>query len=128
LIRKLAASHSHAARRTTLSAVARHVALAAWFVAWCASDASAARRQPEAPVSGSAPSQSLDKPKAKANAKASKPSRKTHRKTKAARRSEVFYRWSDEQLMLGGISPSRIGKHGNDANGKQTSEGAASAK
>ncbi|CAG9271823.1 hypothetical protein PCAR4_930022 [Paraburkholderia caribensis] len=97
-----------------------------WFVAWCASDASAARRQPEAPVSGSAASQSLDKPKA--NAKASKPSRKTHRKTKAARRSEVFYRWSDEQLMLGGISPSRIGKHGDDANGKQTSEGAASAK
>lgn len=112
----------------TLSAVARHVAFAACFVAWCTSDASAARRQPEAPVSGSAASQSLDKPKAKANAKASKPSRKSHRKTKAARRSEVFYRWSDEQLMLGGISPSQIGKRADDANGKQTGKAAASAK
>jgi hypothetical protein len=40
----------------------------------------------------------------------------------------MFYRWSDEQLMLGGVSPSQIGKRDEDANGKQTSKGAASAK
>ena len=66
--------------------------------------------------------------KPKADKKASKPSRKTHRKSKAARRSDVFYRWSDEQLMLGGVSPSQIGKRDEDANGKQASKGAASAK
>jgi hypothetical protein len=40
----------------------------------------------------------------------------------------VFYRWSDEQLTLGGVSPSQIGKRDEDANGKQASKGAASAK
>ncbi|ALL67239.1 hypothetical protein K788_0005218 [Paraburkholderia caribensis MBA4] len=40
----------------------------------------------------------------------------------------MFYRWSDEELMLGGVSPSQIGKRDEVANGKQTSKGAAPAK
>ncbi|WP_143036501.1 hypothetical protein [Paraburkholderia steynii] len=127
---KMAISHAHAARLKKISVVARYVAVAACIVAWCASDAFAARRKPEALVSDNAarsPStQALKKPKA--SKKLVKAPRKTHRKAKAARRPDVFYRWSYEQLMLGGVSPSQIGKRGEDANGKQTSKGAASAK
>jgi hypothetical protein len=130
LNRKTAISHAHAARRKKISVVARHVAVAACIVAWCASDAFAARRTPEALETDSAArspaTHALKKPKV--DKKASKPSRKTHRKSKAARRPDMFYRWSDEQLMLGGVSPSQIGKRDEDANGKQTSKGAASAK
>ncbi|BCG00161.1 hypothetical protein PPGU19_047290 [Paraburkholderia sp. PGU19] len=128
--RKTVISHAHAAKRKTISVVARHVAFAACIVAWCASDALAARRKPEALVADSAArspaTQALKKPKA--GKKLVKASRKTHRKAKAARRPDVFYRWSDEQLMLGGVSPSQIGKRDGDAYGKQTSKGAASSK
>ena len=128
--RKTAISHAHAARRKKISVVARHVAVAACIVAWCASDAFAARRKPDALVADSAArgpaTQAVRKPKA--DKTVSKSPRKTHRKAKAARRPDVFYRWSDEQLMLGGVSPSQIGKRDEDANGKQTSNGAASAK
>jgi hypothetical protein len=130
LNRKTAISHAHPARPKKISVVARHVAVAACIVAWCASDAFAARRTPEALETDSAArspaTHALKNPKA--DKKASKASRKNHRKSKAARRSDVFYRWSDEQLTLGGVSPSQIGKRDEDANGKQTSKGAASAK
>ncbi|WP_148654355.1 hypothetical protein [Paraburkholderia caribensis] len=104
--------------------------MATCIVAWCASDAFAAPRKPDTLVADSAAhrpaTQTLKKPKAAP--KASKPSHKTHRKAKAARRPDVFYRWSDEELMLGGVSPSQIGKRDEVANGKQTSKGAAPAK
>jgi hypothetical protein len=36
--------------------------------------------------------------------------RKKHRGHKPARRPNVMYRWSDEQLMSGGVNPASIGK------------------
>jgi len=104
--------------------------MATCIVAWCASDAFAAQLKPDTLLAESAAhrptTQTLKKPKAAQ--KASKPSHKTRRRAKAARRPDVFYRWSDEQLMMGGVSPSQIGKRDVVANGKQTSKGAASAK
>jgi hypothetical protein len=67
---------------------------------------------------------------AKPHTIAPKAARKTHRKARTPRHTDVFYRWSTEQLMLGGIDPAQIGKVG-DVRGvgsKRTSENAASAR
>jgi len=40
---------------------------------------------------------------------------KKHHARKSARRTDVMYRWSADELMLGGVDPASIGK-GNDAN------------
>lgn len=52
--------------------------------------------------------------------------RRTRHKNKATRRPDIFYRWSADQLMLGGVNPSQIGKSADDAIGKAASESAAS--
>ncbi|CAD6546190.1 hypothetical protein ACFQ3P_05415 [Paraburkholderia sabiae] len=62
----------------------------------------------------------------KAQARSAPPRRKTRRKNKTTRRPDIFYRWSADQLMLGGVNPSRIGKSADDAIGKAASESAAS--
>jgi hypothetical protein len=48
---------------------------------------------------------------------------KKHHRHKAKRRPDVMYRWSDEQLMLGGVNPASIGKE-SDAGGKQNEQAA----
>jgi hypothetical protein len=58
-------------------------------------------------------------PPLKARATGPQPPRKIRRKKKIPRRSDVFYRWSAEQLMLGGVNPSRIGNGTDDETGKR---------
>ena len=61
---------------------------------------------------------------------APKAARKTHRQARTPRHTDVFYRWSTEQLMLGGVDPAQIGKGGGvgGVSNKPTSENAASAR
>jgi hypothetical protein len=66
--------------------------------------------------------------KPRAQAKTTQARRKARRKNKTLRHPNVFYRWSAEQLMLGGVNPSRIGKGPDDANEKASSKSATSPK
>jgi hypothetical protein len=64
----------------------------------------------------------------RAQAKTFQPHRKTRRKNKTARHPNVFYRWSAEQLILGGVNPSRIGQSTTDTPARPASKSAASPK
>ncbi|MBN3757644.1 hypothetical protein G3N95_32290 [Paraburkholderia sp. Tr-20389] len=64
----------------------------------------------------------------KAQVKTAPPPRKPRRKKKAVRHPDVFYRWSAEQLMFGGVNPSRVGKDTDDITGRTASKSAASSR
>ncbi|MPW16430.1 hypothetical protein GCT13_05660 [Paraburkholderia sp. CNPSo 3157] len=73
------------------------------------------------------------KPTAKVYAPKPMPERAIRRKHKAvrktgARRPNVYYRWSTEQLMLGGVNPSGIGKEVAGSGGKLVTDSAARAR
>ncbi|MBN3762379.1 hypothetical protein [Burkholderia sp. Ac-20365] len=66
--------------------------------------------------------------KSHAASKPPAPRRRLHRKTWAARNVNIYYRWSAEQLMLGGVDPGQIGKLGADNRQEQSKKGAASSR
>ncbi|MBP0589615.1 hypothetical protein J8I87_07760 [Paraburkholderia sp. LEh10] len=70
----------------------------------------------------------LRKPSAEGSTKPkSRPAaHRNRRKSKKTRRPDIFYRWSAEQLMLGGVNPSQIGKEASGVNGKSVNGSAAS--
>ncbi|MEM5387195.1 hypothetical protein VSR68_26860 [Paraburkholderia phymatum] len=73
------------------------------------------------------------KPAAKVHAPKPMPARTIRRKHHAgrrtgARRPNIYYRWSSEQLMLGGVNPSGIGKEAGGASGKPATDSAARAR
>ncbi|WP_109483484.1 hypothetical protein [Paraburkholderia sp. C35] len=109
---------------------ARRSAVAASMIMCCASNAFAARDNVKASVANRA----ADKPtaqslkQAKPHAKASQSSHKTRRKAKAPRSHNVYYRWTAEQLMLGGVDPSQIGRDTNAADADSARRSAASVK
>ncbi|SIT46079.1 hypothetical protein BN2476_500029 [Paraburkholderia piptadeniae] len=73
------------------------------------------------------------KPSAKVHAPKPMPARTMRRKRKGVRKTgarhpDIYYRWSTEQLMLGGVNPSGIGKEAASAGGKLATDSAARAR
>ncbi|MEM5437564.1 hypothetical protein [Paraburkholderia diazotrophica] len=54
--------------------------------------------------------------------------RRAGHKTGARRRPEMYYRWSTEQLMLGGVNPSGIGTEAAGASQRPATDSAARAR
>jgi hypothetical protein len=123
----------------TYSALARRIVIAACVVAHggahgaCQRDAAvgAATASSDAVIChDAAKTRTGNLKKPKTLTKAAHSARRVHKKSKPARRQNVFYQWSAEQLMLGGVNPSRIGSEVNggigNGNGKRSGDSAAS--
>ncbi|WP_090867424.1 hypothetical protein [Paraburkholderia diazotrophica] len=119
-----------------LITLVRRLALTACGLALCAADVLAVQHGPE-PTIVVLPLESLTgapaKPAAKVHAPKPMPARTMRRKRKAVRktgahRPNVYYHWSSEQLMLGGVNPSGIGKEAAGASGKPVTDSAARAR
>ncbi|MEX3933439.1 hypothetical protein AB4Y32_16805 [Paraburkholderia phymatum] len=69
------------------------------------------------------------KPSAKVHAQKPKRARTIrHKRKTGGRHPDIYYRWSTEQLMLGGVNPSGIGKEAAGAGGKLATDSAARAR
>lgn len=136
MIRQKSHAHTRAARHTDgsnerrvrllLVTLVRRIALTVSALALCPANAFAVQPSPD-PTIIVLPLESFNsgpvKPSAKDHASRPATARTKRRKGKAARRtgarrSNLYYRWSAEQLMLGGVNPSRIGNEASGASAK----------
>lgn len=120
--------HACSLRRIRLLTLVRQLTLTVCGLALCAADTFAA--QPDAgPPILVLPLENFTNVPAKPAAPKQTPPRKKRRKRKAAgkgtRNSNLYYHWSAQQLMSGGVNPPRTGKTAAGASSKPATGKAA---